>query len=568
MPPARVAGSPRFPVSPWPTSTGSPRWQQPLLVALHMALLFFDPYAQLRLVDFVVPFLGAYRPLWLGLGTLAFDVLVVLIASSLLRHRLGVRTFRAVHWAAYGLWPLALAHALGNGTDSARGWFLLVAGGCVVTVAAALAWRLRCRLHRVRRHANIGAPVTVQTPLPQNPLATRRLFAARGAGLSEHQACFGALPARAAETLVPSLEQAGLTGRGGAGFPTGRKFASVTGRKPVVIGNGAEGEPLSSKDAVLMARAPHLVLDGLQLAAEAIGADKVYLYLPTRVARAARSAIDERVAAGLDWRRVTVVEAPDAFVAGEESAVVRRIEGGPALPRDRTVLTSISGVRGRPTLVNNVETLAHIALIARYGHRWFRSVGDEAQPGTMLITVSGARISRSVVEVPTGTPLVDAMAHGGVTHLRDVRAVLIGGYHGTWIPSTAFAGARLSRAGLAHLGASPGAGIVHVLPSDGCGLARTADILAYLADEGARQCGPCRNGLPRLAQLFDEVAYGRIDDDVLDELHRILGAVDGRGSCRHPDGTVRLARSALGTFANDIAQHRAGRCDAALRGTL
>ena len=114
-----------------------------VLVALHMALLFFDPYAQLRLVDFVVPFLGAYRPLWLGLGTLAFDVLVVVIVSSLLRHRLGVRVFRVVHWATYALWPIALAHALGNGTDAGRQWFLVFAGCCAVTVAAALVWRLR-----------------------------------------------------------------------------------------------------------------------------------------------------------------------------------------------------------------------------------------------------------------------------------------------------------------------------------------------------------------------------------------------------------------------------------------
>jgi sulfoxide reductase heme-binding subunit YedZ len=113
-----------------------------LLIALHLALLFADPYAQLRLVDFVVPFLGIYRPLWQGLGTLAFDLLLVVIVTSLLRHRLGLRTFRAVHWAAYALWPVALAHGLGNGTDAGRAWFLLFAGSCVLTVTGALIWRL------------------------------------------------------------------------------------------------------------------------------------------------------------------------------------------------------------------------------------------------------------------------------------------------------------------------------------------------------------------------------------------------------------------------------------------
>ena len=144
-----------------------------------------------------------------------------------------------------------------------------------------------------------------------------------------------------------------------------------------------------------------------------------------------------------------------------------------------------------------------------------------------------------------------------------MRAVLIGGYHGTWIPAPAVPGVRLSRAGLARFGASPGAGIVHVLPTDECGLARTADIIAYLDEQGARQCGPCRNGLPRLAQLFDRLAYARVDDDLLGEVHRMLGVVDGRGACRHPDGTVRFARSALDAFAGDIALHQAGCCEAA-----
>jgi len=114
-----------------------------LLVAMHLALLFFDPYAQLRLVDLLVPFLGAYRPQWLGLGTLAVDLLVVVIISSLLRHRLGVRTFRMVHWLTYALWPIALAHALGNGTDAGHPWFLFFAGCCAIIVAAAVTWRLR-----------------------------------------------------------------------------------------------------------------------------------------------------------------------------------------------------------------------------------------------------------------------------------------------------------------------------------------------------------------------------------------------------------------------------------------
>ena len=287
------------------------------------------------------------------------------------------------------------------------------------------------------------------------------------------------------------------------------------------------------------------------------------MYVPSRAIGDSQDALRERRSAKVDRHRVTVVEAPDGFVAGEESAVIRRVEGGPALPRDRTGLDSTSGVRGRPTLVNNVETLAHIALIARYGPQWFRSVGDPSEPGTMLVTLS-AGPTRSVLEVPTGTPLADLVGHLGFTDSRRLRAVLIGGYHGTWIPGATATRARLSRSGLAHLGASPGAGVVHALPIDQCGLARTADILDYLAGESARQCGPCLNGLPQLARLFDELAYRTVDDGLLDEVYRMIGLVDGRGSCRHPDGTARFARSALDTFASDISHHRDGRCEAAL----
>jgi predicted ferric reductase len=113
-----------------------------VLVVIHVVTLLADPYAQLRLLDAVVPFLGTYRPLWQGLGTLAFDVLAAVVVTSILRHRIGVRAFRLVHWAAYALWPIAFAHALGNGTGVTRWWFLLVAGICVVAVAAALGWRL------------------------------------------------------------------------------------------------------------------------------------------------------------------------------------------------------------------------------------------------------------------------------------------------------------------------------------------------------------------------------------------------------------------------------------------
>jgi NADH:ubiquinone oxidoreductase subunit F (NADH-binding) len=391
-------------------------------------------------------------------------------------------------------------------------------------------------------------------------ISAPRLLAAPGPGLSDHLRCFGELPHPTAE-LIATVEQSGLSGRGGGGFPTGRKMAAITGSTPIVVGNGAEGEPLSRKDAELLNRAPHLVLDGLDAAAAAIGADRVYLYVHPEASASVAVALDERRTAGLDPRRVTVVEAPDRFVAGEESAAIRHIEGGPALPRDRTVVSAVSGVRGRPTLVNNVETLAHIALIARYGSDWFRSVGDPHEPGTMLVTLSGA-LEQGIVEIPTGLPLSDLLEWAGADP-RTLRAALIGGYHGTWLAAAEFGVARLSRSALTPLGATPGAGIVHALDSTECGLSRTAEIAGYLADQSARQCGPCLNGLPRLASLLDELAFGRASDDLVREIRRMVRLVDGRGSCRHPDGTARMVRSALHTFADEVDLHSRRRCAAA-----
>lgn len=385
-----------------------------------------------------------------------------------------------------------------------------------------------------------------------------RLLGAPATTLQEHLDRVGAMPAVTGH-LVGDVEASGLTGRGGAGFPTGRKMAAVSGPRAVVVGNGAEGEPLSRKDFALLSRAPHLVLDGLAAAAEAIGAEAAHLYVHADATVPIRDALAERRAARLDRLRVDVVEAPGTFVAGEESAALRRIEGGPPLPRDRTATTAAAGLRGRPTLVNNVETLADIALIARYGPEWFRTVGDPDDPGTMLVTLSGTRIAPTVVEVPTGIPFAALLDLAG-TGAAEVRAVLVGGYHGSWLGRQHLDAARLSRPALRQWGASTGAGVIHILDRSECGLRRTAEITGYLAGQSARQCGPCLNGLPRLAALVDELAHGRPTETVLQELRRILGLVDGRGSCRHPDGTVRMVRSALDTFADEIVVHGRRAC--------
>jgi NADH:ubiquinone oxidoreductase subunit F (NADH-binding) len=390
-----------------------------------------------------------------------------------------------------------------------------------------------------------------------------RLLEARTPDLGEHEARYGAPAWQGRGRLLSALEAAGLTGHGGAGFPAWRKMAAAAkGRNPVVIANAAEGEPASAKDATLLAVSPHLVLDGLQLVAEAVGAREAHLYVRRgRAEASARAALAERRGHQRDRVDVRVTVASGHFLDGEESAVISALEGRAALPRDKRQPAAVAGLRGRPTLLHNVETLAHIALIARNGAEWFRAGGTAAEPGTFLATVSGDVASPSVVEAGYGVPLPDLFASVGGAN-APLQAVLIGGYHGAWVPLPygADTDLRISRAGLAAYGASPGAGVVVGLRTDACGLVASAKVLGYLAQQSARQCGPCLNGLPALAATMSDLAEGRANRDAPLRVERLSGLVERRGACHHPDGTVRLARTALEAFRDDVQAHLGGRC--------
>ena len=354
--------------------------------------------------------------------------------------------------------------------------------------------------------------------------------------------------------LIGELETSGLTGRGGAAFPVYRKLAAVArarAARKVIVANGAESEPASRKDEVLLRIAPNLVLDGLQLAAEAIGATEAHLYLHSAPGPEILRALAERASRGLDGLGVTITQAPPRFLAGQETALVNRLGGGPALPTFQPPRVSERGLGGAPTLVQNVETLAHLALIARYGPRWFRAVGTDAEPGSMLTTIYRPGAKTQVVEVEIGTPLRTLLSDGA-----EVQAWLVGGYHGTWLPVPDAAGITLDNASLRRFGAAAGAGVLAALPSDRCGLTEAARVTGYLAAESAGQCGPCLNGLPRIAAGLAELAGAGHRKQTRADVERWAGLVTGRGACNHPDGTVRFVRSALTVFAPEIATAR------------
>lgn len=407
---------------------------------------------------------------------------------------------------------------------------------------------------------DVDPPVDRSTGLPR----VVRLLAALDDGVDtddaiRHELRFGPLPSPVG--LIDAVTDAGLRGRGGGGFPTGRKLTAVVAatslrRRPVVVANGCEGEPASMKDATLLHCAPHLVLDGAVLAGQALRASRavVAVHAGSPAADRLRRALADRT----DPLRVRIAEIPDRFVAGEATALVQHLNGGPALPTATPPRLAQRGVDGAPTLVDNVETLAHLALIARYGPDWFRGTGTLDLPGTLLVTLGGAVRRPGVHEVPAGTPVGAVLdLAGGPAGV--VQAVLSGGFGGGWLRLPDALDVPLTHEALRRAGAALGVPMLLALPAGTCGLAQTRHLLDFLAAESAGQCGPCAFGLPALATAFTALVAG--SRDAPEELHRVRRLTDtlkGRGACAHPDGATRLARSALLAFADDLAAHLAG----------
>ena len=384
--------------------------------------------------------------------------------------------------------------------------------------------------------------------------------------LAGHVDTLGTLPLPASrapgwrEAFVSVLEASGLAGRGGAGFPAAIKLAvaHAAGRRGTVLVNAMEGEPASDKDKLLLIRSPHLVLDGAQLMAAACGADRIAVCVPEgreQVAAAVTRAMAERAAAGSAPVDESLVRPPDRFVAGEESALVRWVQSGQSLPSFRPDKGAALRIGRSGALVHNAETLAHVAMIARTGPDVFRAHGLVEDPGTSLVTISGAVEHPGVVETDRGTPLIDIASRA--TPQGAPQALLVGGYGGAWVGPDRFRTPYASLS-LRAIGATAGVGIVIVLGREACGLMESARVAHYLAGQSAGQCGPCVYGLPAIADDLTRLARGHADAGLLPRLQRRLDQVDGRGACRHPDGAVNLVRSALKVFADDVHVHADG----------
>jgi NADH:ubiquinone oxidoreductase subunit F (NADH-binding) len=373
--------------------------------------------------------------------------------------------------------------------------------------------------------------------------------------LARHREVHGRPRRYDAPSLAAAVHAVGLLGRGGAGFPVATKLRGVAaGSRTHVLVNGSEGEPASHKDRVLMRLAPHLVLDGALAVAAALETNRVVIVVQDPAALASLgAALRERA----DGGGVRLVRYDHGFVSGEVRAIVRALSGGPAVPPGRRTLPTVHGIDGRPTFASNVETFAHIALVLGLGVDTYAEVGASDEPGTTLVTLLGDVPHPGVVEVPTGLPLTALVGN-------DASPVLVGGYHGSWLPA---AGELVvSRPALRAAGAPLNAGVLARLPHDTCALAEVATVTRWLASQSAGQCGPCFFGLPALTASLDQLVGGH---GAMTDAQRRVGLLPGRGACAHPDGAATFVRSALGLLEHEIARHQAyGHCGRPFRGVL
>jgi NADH:ubiquinone oxidoreductase subunit F (NADH-binding) len=373
------------------------------------------------------------------------------------------------------------------------------------------------------------------------------------------------------DRLLGEVDLSGLLGRGGAAFPLAVKVRAVrdNGRRgggAVVVANGEEGEPASIKDRWLLRHRPHLVLDGLRLAARMVEAPRAHVYVSDRrAAEAVETALAEVDAALFNGLAISVVAVEPTYVAGEETAAVRVLNGGPAKPTDKPPRPFEEGVAGLPTLVSNVETLANLPFLHRHGAEAFRQHGTTTSPGTFLATITGAGRRPALYEIPHGVTFTDLLTVHGVP-ADQVSGVLMGGYFAGLVNRNML-GATLDHESLRRLNSGLGCGAIAILTDD-CPVAVAASVMAYYDRENAGQCGSCFNGTAAMSAVTEALRDGLATPDDLARLERWSVVLRGRGACATLDGATNVAASLLVQFPQVVASHMENGCTTCYSGAF
>jgi NADH:ubiquinone oxidoreductase subunit F (NADH-binding) len=374
----------------------------------------------------------------------------------------------------------------------------------------------------------------------------------------------GYRPLAAADELLDEVERSGLLGRGGAAFPMAVKLRAVrdNGKRrktgTVVVADGEEGEPASIKDRWLLRNRPHLVLDGLRLAAATIAADRTHVYVSDpESARSVEAALSELDAGAFGGIAVAIRTVDPGYIAGEETAAVRALNGGPVKPTDKPPRPFEVGVGGLPTLVSNVETLANLPYIQRHGATTFRAEGTLRSPGTFLVTITGAGRPPGLYEIPHGSPITELLALHGVSP-DQVRGALLGGYFAGLLNRDVL-DATADHETFQRLGSGLGCGAISIITDD-CPVAVAASVLAYFDRENAGQCGSCFNGTAAMAAVAGALRDGVATNEDLARLRRWSVVLRGRGACATLDAATNVAASLLDQFPDEVACHLDNYC--------
>jgi len=381
------------------------------------------------------------------------------------------------------------------------------------------------------------------------------------------------------KAVIQEVNDAGLRGRGGAGFPTGKKWeitAACPEQPHYAVLNGGEDEPGSKKDRLLMENLPHLVLEGVILASYAVSAPKAYLYINKEYEAAKKSMADalaEAREAGLWGERIfdsefsleiALTEAPPNYVAGEDTAALEVLEGKQPLPRQKPPFPATKGLFGKPTAVNNVETLANIAPIIARGTQWYRGFGTPESPGTMIFSLNEEVNRPGIYELPFGTPLRFLIEEcgGGLRDGKAIKAILPGG------PSSGFLlpdqiDLPLDHNSLREAGSAIGCGVVHLVTGRTCMVEETFRIADFFAAESCGQCPACRMETNMLAAMLKKIQQGQVGAAVLEQFSKVISFNKGKGFCNLINMPGPPIESALRLFRSDFEFHLAnGRCPA------
>ncbi|TMA08910.1 MAG: NADH-quinone oxidoreductase subunit F [Deltaproteobacteria bacterium] len=379
------------------------------------------------------------------------------------------------------------------------------------------------------------------------------------------------------QKIIAEVEAAGLRGRGGAGFPTGKKWlltAQNEERPHYVVLNGGEDEPGSKKDRLLMENLPHLVIEGVILTSYAVGATNAYLYINQQYGAAIQSMTDALSEAkdagycgehilGTDFSlEIFLTSAPPNYVAGEDTAALEVIEGKQPLPRQKPPFPATAGLFGKPTAVNNVETLANVPPIVANGHQWYRSFGTAESPGTMIFSLDEEVNRPGIYELPFGTPLrfLIEQCGGEVKNNKAIKAIQPGG------PSSAFLlpdkiDLSLDHDSVRAAGSSIGCGVIHLVMEGTCMVEEALRIAEFFAAECCGQCPACRMETNVLATMLKKAQQGQGGQPLLEQFGKVISFNKGKGFCNLINMPAPPIESALSLFRSDFECHLAnGRC--------